>query len=107
MLIRIDRIQLAVPDRASAAEGWREFLGAEYYADDHVKSLGANRSLYRLGNGWIEFLEPDGTGAVADAVFARAGHLFAAGASVADVDSAAARLRGKNIDAQEKEGEST
>lgn len=105
MLVRIDRIQIAVPDRAAAAEGWRELLGAEHHGDDQVKSLGARRSLYRLGDGWIEFLEPDGAGAVADAVSARAGHLFAAGASAADVAAVAARLREKNIDAPVEAGQ--
>ena len=62
MLTRIDRVQMAVPNRASAARGWTELLGAEHAGDDEIKGLGASRSRYRLGDGWIELLEPSGSG---------------------------------------------
>ncbi len=98
MLKRIDRVQMAVPDRAAAAAGWETLLGAELGAEDHIEGLAAKRSAYRLGRGWIEFLEPDGAGPVADALARRGAHLFAAGASTDDLDALVARLRGLGID---------
>jgi hypothetical protein len=93
VLTRIDRLALAVPDRTKAAEGWVALLGAEPAGEDRVACLGARRSRYRLGRGWVELLEPDGAGPVADAVAKRGGHLFAAGAATRDVEGVAARLR--------------
>ncbi len=92
MLNRIDRVQLAVPDRAAAARGWVQLLGAAHDHDDHLDVLGAQRSCYRLGTGWVELLEPDGPGPVADAVARRGAHLFAAGAATADLDATEAHL---------------
>lgn len=93
MLKTIDRVQLAVPDRRAAAEGWVALLGAEPSGEDRVAALGARRSRYRLGNGYVELLEPDGTGVVDGAVRARGPHLFAGGASCEDRDALLARLR--------------
>ena len=97
MLTRIDRLQLAVPDRRSAAEGWIELLGAEPAGEDRVACLGAARSRLRLGRGWLELLEPDGSGVIADAVGKRGAHLFAAGAATEDLDGLVAHLRGLGI----------
>lgn len=93
MLTRIDRIQLAVPDLSSAAEGWVALLGAEPAGEDRCAALGARRTRLRLGSGWIELLEPDGAGPVADAVAKRGGHLFAAGAATSDLDALVSQLR--------------
>ncbi|MFQ5698069.1 MAG: VOC family protein [Myxococcota bacterium] len=90
--MRIDRVQMAVPDRARAAEGWIALLGARHEGDDRVKGLGALRSRYRLGCSWLELLEPDGSGVVSEAVARRGAHLFAAGIGVPDVGALAARL---------------
>jgi len=98
MLNRIDRIQMAVPQRASAARGWIELLGAEHYSDDHLKGLAANRSRYRLGDGWIELLEPDGAGPIAAAVSRRGAHLYAAGVSTGDFEGVSSRLRDRIAD---------
>lgn len=92
MLTRIDRVQLAVPARAAAARGWEEVLGAVHDHDDHLEVLGVRRSCYRLGTGWVELLEPDGPGPVADAVARWGAHLFAAGAATADLDATEAHL---------------
>ena len=98
MLKHIDRVQLAVPDRAAAAAGWEVLLGAEPHAEDRVAGLAARRSTYRLGRGWIELLEPDGAGPVAEAVASRGGHLFSAGASTDDLDALVARLRERGVE---------
>jgi len=93
MLDRIDRVQMAVPDRKAAAAGWIAILGAEPDGEDRISALAARRTRLRLGDGAIELLEPDGEGAVAQAVRANGAHLFAAGASSADLDALLARLR--------------
>lgn len=99
MLTRIDRIQLAVPDRAEAARGWVELLGAAHHGDDRVACLGALRGRYRLGTGWVEVLQPDGDGPVADALSRRGrGHLFAAGAATADLEGLIDRLRRRGVE---------
>jgi hypothetical protein len=93
VLTRIDRIQVVTPEIAPTASQWGRLLGAEHDGDDAVAALGARRSRYRLGDGFIEFLEPDGAGAVADALATRGGaHIFAAGAASADVDELVLRF---------------
>jgi hypothetical protein len=91
----IDRVQLAVPERRAAAEGWVALLGAEPAGEDRVAALAARRSRLRLGRGFVELLEPDGAGPVADAVGRSRGHLFAAGACCDDPDALVARLRAR------------
>jgi hypothetical protein len=87
VLTRIDRIQIATPDIDAAASQWQRLLGAVHDGDDVVAALGAKRSRYRVGDGCVEFLAPDGAGAVADALRERGGaHLFAAGAATNDLD---------------------
>lgn len=97
MLTRVDRVQLAVPDIPAAAEGWVELVGAVHDGDDILPALGARRSRYRLGTGWVEFLEPDGAGPVADAVSERGGHLFAGGVATPDLDAVVERLGSKGL----------
>lgn len=97
MLSKIDRIQLAVPDAAAAAQGWVDILAAEPDGQDDVAGLGAKCLRLRVGTGVVEFLEPDGAGIVADAVAKRGAHLFAAGASSHDLPALAARLSVKGV----------
>ena len=85
MLLEIDRIQVAVPDRAPAVERWQLLLGAEVESTDRISCLNASRTRLRLGRGFIEILEPDGVGIVSDAVTRRGSHMFAAGVSCLDV----------------------
>ncbi len=98
MLTRIDRLQMAVPDRSLAARGWVSLLGAEHAGEDRLTGLAAQRSRYRLGDGFVELLEPDGAGPLADVVKKRGAHLFAAGAATADLDALHARLRGRGVE---------
>ncbi len=94
MLTRVDRVQLAVPDAAAAAAKWADVLHAEPAGEDAISCLSARRMSYRIGAGWVEFLEPDGTGVVAEALAARGGaHLFAGGAACNDMDGLLAHLK--------------
>ncbi|PCJ70476.1 MAG: hypothetical protein COA62_07790 [Rhodobiaceae bacterium] len=93
MLSGIDRVQMAVADRKTAAQGWQDLLGAEHVRDDHVACLGAHRSVYQVGRSQVEFLEPDGTGVIEAALSARGRpHLFAAGIATPDFDALVAHL---------------
>jgi hypothetical protein len=105
VLKRIDRIQVAVPDRGATARRWQQLLGAEPSGEDRVACLGALRSRLRLGNGFVELLEPDGAGPLADAVAKRAGHLFAAGAATDDLDALVAHLREQGMEAPAEGGQ--
>jgi len=90
---------LAVPDRSSAAERWTHLLGAEPASEDRVACLAAQRTRLRLGDGYIELLEPDGSGPIADAVAKRGAHLYAAGATTDDVAALVAQLQSQGLDA--------
>lgn len=105
MLKRIDRVQMAVPDRRAVASRWSELLGAEPAGEDHVAVLGALRTRLRIGNGFVELLEPDGTGRIGDAVAKRGAHLYAAGVATDDVSALVAHLRSKGIDAAQEGGQ--
>lgn len=106
MLQRVDRIQIATPDAARASEGWRTLLGAEPVSADRLRSLGAKRTTCRLGRGVVEFLEPDGTGAIATALKARGrGHLHAAGVATADLEAVVARLETAGIEVARETGQ--
>jgi hypothetical protein len=98
LLTRVDRLQFATPDAARAAEGWKTLLGAEHDHDDRVDALAALRSSYRLGDGWVEFLEPDGAGPLADEIARRGPHLFAGGVATDDLDALVERLPGAGIE---------
>jgi hypothetical protein len=105
LLNRIDRLQMAVPARGGVAKRWSELLGAEPAGEDRVTSLGALRTRLRLGNGFVELLEPDGAGRIGDAVAKRGAHLYAAGAATDDVSALVAHLRSQGIDAAEEGGQ--
>ncbi len=105
MLDRIDRVQMAVPDRKAAAACWIAILGAEPDREDRVTTLAARRTRLRIGQGFVEILEPDGEGAIAEAVRANGAHLFAAGASSPDLDALLARIRSRGGSAVVEDGQ--
>jgi len=105
MLTRIDRVQLAVPDRGAAAQGWLNLLGAEPAGEDAVAGLAALRSRYRLGDGFIELLEPDGSGPLAEALGHRGAHLFAAGAATSDLPALRERLQRRGAEFLDEGGQ--
>ena len=105
MLKRIDRLQVAVRDRAVAEKCWTQLLGAEPDGEDRVACLGALRTLLRLGDGYIELLQPDGAGPLADAVAKRGAHLYAAGAATDDVNALVAQLQTQGLEASVEGGQ--
>jgi hypothetical protein len=105
MLTEIDRILLATPDAVGSAMPWRDLLGAEFVGRDRLGSLGAQRMTLRVGTTDIEFLEPDGTGIVADALARRGrAHLFAAGAASEDAAAVARHAAAQGAACQAADG---
>lgn len=105
VLTAIDRVQMAVPDAAEVARRWQQILGAEPAGQDRVAVLTARRLSLRLGRGWVELLEPDGAGPVADAVGRRGSHMFAAGASSPDLPALLRHLAAQGCMAVEAGGQ--
>jgi catechol 2,3-dioxygenase-like lactoylglutathione lyase family enzyme len=92
MLKRVDRVQIAVANRAAAERVAAEVFGAEVVRRDDLKLLGAKRTALQAGTSLLELLEPDGAGPVADFVAKWSGGLYGAGFSVEDLDAAAAHF---------------
>ncbi len=97
MLEHVDRVQLAVRDRADAAQTFIDVFGAETVKDDEVRALGARRRVVHAGTSEFELLEPSGPGAVRDYLEQWNEGLFAAGFSTKDVAALADRLASKGV----------
>jgi hypothetical protein len=105
MLTEIDRVLLATPEAEAAAAKWRERLDAVEVGRDTLASLGARRIILRAGTSDIELLEPDGEGAIADALRRRGrAHLYAAGAASPDPDGVARTAKASGAVHQEADG---
>lgn len=103
MLTEVDRLLVATPDAAAGVSAWKRVLGAEEVRRDSVPGLGAVRTVVRAGRSDVEFLQPDGTGPVADALARRGrAHVWAAGAASTDPAAAAriARSAGARVEAE-------
>ena len=97
MLEHVDRMQLAVRDRAAAAQTFVDIFDAEVVGDDELKPAGAKRRTVHAGTSEFELLEPAGDGLVADYLAAWGEGLFAAGFSTRNVSALAARLSSKGV----------
>ncbi len=97
MLEHVDRMQLAVRDRAAAAQTFVDIFDATVVGDDELKPAGAKRRTVHAGTSEFEFLEPAGDGLVAEYIAAWGEGLFAAGFSTRDVAAVAARLSSKGV----------
>lgn len=97
MLEHVDRVQLAVRDRAGAAQTFIDVFEARAGHDDEVRALGARRRVVHAGTSEFELLEPAGDGPVRDYLTAWGEGLFAAGFSTNDVAALAARLSSKGV----------
>jgi hypothetical protein len=85
MLEAMSRVVLAAGDATAASVGWEQVLGAEPAGTSRRTALGARAHHWRLGDGWVDILVPDGPGIVADALDARGPHLFAGGFTTTDL----------------------
>ena len=95
--MEIDRVQLAVTNRAQAGEPFRRLLGAETVTEDAVAPLAARRTTLALGSSEIELLEPDGTGPVATHIGQYGPGLFAAGLATSAIGELRARLVARSL----------
>jgi catechol 2,3-dioxygenase-like lactoylglutathione lyase family enzyme len=104
MLQRLDRILLAVRDRAAAADTFAAIFGTEQVRADHSDLLAAHRTVLYAGTSEIELLEPTGDGAV-QAFMQRWGEgLFGAGFAAPDLHALAARLSDRRVQWREEAG---
>ena len=85
MLEHVDRVQIAVTDRAAAAQTFIDIFDAKLVKDDEVRALGAKRRVVHAGTSEFELLEPSGVGPVQAYLNQWGEGLFAAGFSTNDV----------------------
>jgi catechol 2,3-dioxygenase-like lactoylglutathione lyase family enzyme len=100
MLDRVDRMILAVRDRAAAASTFSRILGAEKVReDDLAQPYNARRIVVQAGDSEFELWEPAGEGPVAQHLERWGEGIFAAGFSTSDVNDMARRLedRGRKV----------
>jgi hypothetical protein len=97
MLEHVDRVQIAVTDRAAAAQTFIDIFDAVPVKDDEVRALAAKRRVVHAGTSEFELLEPSGAGAVQAYLNQWGEGLFAAGFSTNDVAALASRLQSKGV----------
>jgi 4-hydroxyphenylpyruvate dioxygenase-like putative hemolysin len=97
MLKCVDRVQVAVHDRAAAERVVIEVFGGELLRRDNLPILRAKRSTMQAGSSLIELLEADGAGPVADFIAMYDGGLYGAGFSVEDLDAVARGLDANGV----------
>jgi hypothetical protein len=105
MLNRVDRIQIAVPDSASAERTVADVFGAELVRSDTASPIRAKRSTMQAGTSLIELLEPDGAGPVQDFVSKWESGLFGVGFSVDDIDAAAHQVKKSDVRFEQADGQ--
>lgn len=96
MLDRVDRMLLAVRNRAAAVTTFADVLGAEKVREDTLGApYNAKRSVVQAGDSEFELLEPDGEGLVSQHIDGWREGIFAAGfsASEPDLEDIARRLQ--------------
>ena len=97
MLTRVDRVQIAVRDRAATENTFRDVLGAEKVREDTSALFHARRSVVQAGISEFALLEPSGDGPV-QAHLERWGEgIFAAGFATNDLSALCDRLTSRGI----------
>jgi len=97
MLTRVDRMQLAVRDRAAAEETFRALFDAEKVRDDTSALLAASRSVMQVGISQFELLQPSGGGVVQDHLERWGEGLITAGFSTPDLSALCRRLSSQSV----------
>jgi catechol 2,3-dioxygenase-like lactoylglutathione lyase family enzyme len=93
MLDRVDRMLLAVRNRAAAVTTFEAILGARKVREDQLGApYNAKRSVVQAGDSEFELLEPDGEGLVSQHIETWREGIFAAGFSTSDLPEIARRL---------------
>jgi catechol 2,3-dioxygenase-like lactoylglutathione lyase family enzyme len=97
MLSSVDRVQIAVRDRAAAARTFGDYFDAAQVREDALALYHARRTVVQAGASEIELLEPAGDGPVQSHLEQWGEGLFAAGFSTPDLSALCARLSSKGI----------
>jgi len=97
MLSRVDRILLAVRDRAAAADTFHDILGAETAREESSALLGARRTVVQAGISEFELLEPAGDGPLARHLERWGEGIFAAGFSTPDLSALSEQLSARGV----------
>ncbi|MDP9238964.1 MAG: hypothetical protein M3P30_16485 [Chloroflexota bacterium] len=105
MLEHVDRVQLAVTDRAAAAQTFVDIFDGEVVRDDEVRVLAAKRRVVHAGASEFELLEPSGVGPVQAYLNQWGEGLFAAGFSTKDIAGLASRLQSKGVAFTDERGQ--
>jgi len=105
MLQRVDRMQLAVRDRAIAADTFAEVLGAETVQEDDLRLFNATRTVVQAGESEFELLEPAGDGLVASHLERWGEGIFGAGFSTDDPGALARRMDHRGLHFKEEGGQ--
>jgi len=105
MLDRLDRMLVAVRDRAAAADTFSAILAAEKVHEDEQPHFVATRTVMRAGDSDFDLLEPAGDGAVSEHLESRGEGLFAAGFSTPDLDDIAASLDAAGVSYARADGD--
>ena len=105
MLQRVDRVQLAVRDRAIAADAFAEVLGGAKAQEDELRVYNAKRSVVQAGESEFELLAPAGDGPVAAHLERWGEGIFAAGFSTDDPGLLARRMDDRGLHFREEGGQ--
>jgi len=97
MLTRVDRMLLAVRDRAAAEKTFREVLGAEKVREDASDLYKAKRSVMQAGVSEFELLEPSGDGPVQAHVDRWGEGIFAGGFATNDLSALCERISSHGV----------
>jgi catechol 2,3-dioxygenase-like lactoylglutathione lyase family enzyme len=105
MLSYVDRVQLAVRDRAAAERTFADYFDARKEREGDLRLYNARRSVIRAGASEFELLEPAGDGAVAQHLDRWGEGLFAAGFSTLDLPALCKRLDASSVSWREEGGQ--
>jgi catechol 2,3-dioxygenase-like lactoylglutathione lyase family enzyme len=98
MLDGVDRMLLAVRDRAAAVATFADLLGAEKVRDDEIEHpYNCHRTVVHAGDSEFEFLEPADEGLVAEHLERWGEGIFAAGFSTSDLPDIARRMEDSGL----------
>jgi len=97
MMSRVDRMQLAVRDRAAAAQTFAKLLDAVIVGEDESAIMGAKRTTVQAGISQFELCEPTGDGPARDFLDRWSEGLLSAGFSMPDLSALCQRLSERNV----------
>ena len=92
---KIDHISIAVRNLDKARKAYEDILGLELDSTYVSQEEKIRVARYRVGDVWLELMEPTGEGDVSRFLDKRGEGLFVISYKVPDVDSAMAELKGK------------